>query len=282
LDERRKESIKTVAHHARGGVKGAVAENVSSEETKSSLSDLTDLFADIADDVAGTPEFNGFFRTWSSGHAGLTTVGGVKVSDPTKVIEFLQKQKGKNREGHEVRLKVSSAGGVDIHQMRAAQWHQDTPELFDQEGSVYVGTGERTVWYALGEQALDKLKQAIQESTAKGAQSSPAELHAKLLPLAEVWDKIRTRHPDLPENVQKAAQSESKDTRSKAARAASTVHDLKLSKLAVEAFQKGHDTFSAKLSRQGEGLELVGDVDEGLLRFAGLALSKFTKDNLSD
>jgi hypothetical protein len=36
------------------------------------------------------------------------------------------------------------------------------------------------------------------------------------------------------------------------------------------------------LSRQGDDLELAGRFDEGILRFAGLVLSKFVKENLED
>ena len=62
----------------------------------------------------------------------------------------------------------------------------------------------------------------------------------------------------------------------------SALKDLQLHKIAREAFQKGNDTVSLTLSRQGDDLELAGRFDEGILRFAGLVLSKFVKENLED
>ena len=58
--------------------------------------------------------------------------------------------------------------------------------------------------------------------------------------------------------------------------------ELELPKIAVEALQHGHDTLSITLTRNGENAELVVQSDEGILRFIGMALSKFTKDNLED
>ena len=68
----------------------------------------------------------------------------------------------------------------------------------------------------------------------------------------------------------------------KAAQAASVLAGLHLSKLAVEASKHGHDTMSMKLTRKGDKAIVTGQFDEGSLRFVGLALSKFVKDNLEE
>jgi hypothetical protein len=60
------------------------------------------------------------------------------------------------------------------------------------------------------------------------------------------------------------------------------VSDLELHKIAVEAFGHGHDTISITLTRKGDHAELNVQTEEGILRCIGMALSRFTKDNLAD
>src|SRR5260370_593646 len=80
LDERRQESIRTVAKHGRAAAKERIEDNAKSQKREATFEDLDDLIADIADDVAGLPEFNGFSRTWSNKGGTLTTVGAVQIS----------------------------------------------------------------------------------------------------------------------------------------------------------------------------------------------------------
>ncbi len=283
LGEQQQESIRTVSKHGRAAAKDRIDGNASSD-LKAALHDFNDLIYDITDDVAGMPEFNACRRVWSDKNGNtLTTLGAVKVSDTSRVIEFLQKLKSHAPEGETVKLKVATEGNVAIHQVANPRWQKDYPELFDDEGSVYIGTGEKAVWYALGHGSLDRLKNAISEAGKTGAESGPGELEARLYPLAEVWDKIRSRQDANGNGEQvKKVKEQVRENRPKVADAAKTVRDLKLSKLAVEAFKNGQDSISVKLSGKGDTLSLTGEFDEGTLRFVGKALAKFVKDNLED
>lgn len=282
LDERRQESIKAVSRHGRAAANDRIETNARNNSKKANFTGLSDLISDIADDVAGMPEFNGCLRTWST-KGGLTSVGAVKVADSSRVIEFLQKLKGNGDEGQTVKLKVTSVAGVDIHQVANPQWQHDYPELFDDEGSVYVGTGEKAIWYAVGEQGLDRLKQAIPDARGNGAKSEPGELEARLLAFAEVWDKIHSRRsPDGESGKSKKVKESVREKHPKTSEAVSVVGDLHLSKLAVAAFREGKDTVSMKLTSQGDTLTIAGEFDEGTLRFVGKALSQFVKDNLEE
>ena len=145
-------------------------------------------------------------------------------------------------------------------------------------------------WYALGPKALERLKTAIHEAKQGGSKDGPAsDLHASLLPLAEVWDKICSRDggkaADSKAPAKEKKEKTSGDTKSKTAKATkalSALKDLQLHKIALEAFHKGNDNVSLTLSRKGDGLELAGQFDEGILHFAGLVLSRFVKENLDD
>jgi hypothetical protein len=283
LDQRGQESMRSIARHGRASAKERIQENASSD-SKAAFHDFNDLICDITEDVAGLPEFNACRRVWSdkSGNT-LTTVGAVKVADTSRVIEFLQKLKSHAREGETVRLKVASEGSVAIHHVANPRWQKDYPELFDDEGSVYIGTGEKAVWYALGQGSLDRLKEAISQASQKGAKAGPGDLEARLYPLAEVWDKIRSRQKaNGPGEKVSQIREQVRENRPKVADTARTIRDMHLSKLAVEAFKNGQDSISMKVSGKGDTLTLTGDFDEGTLRFVGKALAKFVKDNLED
>jgi hypothetical protein len=141
------------------------------------------------------------------------------------------------------------------------------------------------------------MKQAISEAKAGDDNPAPGAFEARLLPFAEVWNRIHSRSPSGGHTA-KAEKSRGKTETTKekttdkadksgekhpnAAKAASTVRDLHLSKLAVQAFEKGHDTVSGALSGKGDTFTITGEFEEGTLRFVGKALSQFVKDNLED
>src|SRR5262249_4588726 len=137
------------------------------------------------------------------------------------------------------------------------------------------------IWYAAGENALERLEQSIQEAEAKGAEPNTAfSLQAEMRPLAEVWSKIHSRHPQgAARNV--AGKSPGKD-KADVAKAASVIADLDLPKIAKKAYHGGHDAISLSVKRRNEKAVLSAQFDEGTLRFVGQALSQFVKDNLED
>ena len=300
-------SLKSVSHQARTVVSEAINKDERlNAEQKSVDKQVLDLVCDLVDDVAAMPVFNGFARTWANSDGTLTTVGAVKVADGAKYRELVQKFKSQERVGHK-----SADGGVEIHKIAVALWQKDFPELFEKEGAVYFGTSEKAVWYALGEKGLERLEQAIQEAGSEKAKNpAVVDVHAELLPLAKVWDQFRTRHPSAaPADSKKKdvkstatskvaskskagdkgngkqtapSESQAKEKKEAISRAKSAVSELELHKIAVAAFQHGHDTISITLTRKGENAELAVRSDEGILRFIGLALAKFTKDNLED
>jgi hypothetical protein len=304
-------ALKSVTHDARDVVGDQIDrdERLNAEQ-KSVDRQLLDLVCDLVDNVAGMPVFNGFARTWANSDGTLTTVGALKVSDGTKYREAVQKFKSQERVGGK-----SADGGIEIHKISVATWQKDFPELFEKDGAVYLGTSDKTFWYALGEKAHERLEQSIQEA-GSGASNNPTavDVHAELLPLAKVWDQFRARHPTSApakskkrevqstrtsnaasqekaagkakpadkSKVKESPDSKASDKKPSIAQAKSTVTDLQLHKIAVEAFLHGHDTLSITLTRKGDHAELAMQSDEGVLRFIGMVLSKFTKDNLED
>jgi hypothetical protein len=185
-------ALKSVSQQARQVVSDDIRKDDRlSNDQKSVDKQFLDLVCDVVDGVAGMSAFNGFGRTWANSNGSLTTVGAVKLDDGEKYREAVQKFKSQERVGRQ-----SSEGGVEIHKIAIAKWHKDFPELFDKEGAVFLGVSDKALWYAVGEKALDRLQQAIQEAGSGQAKNMAAvDIHAELLPFAKVWDRFRSQHP---------------------------------------------------------------------------------------
>ncbi|MBI3861870.1 MAG: hypothetical protein HY290_08230 [Planctomycetia bacterium] len=304
LDSKMGELLKRVAANARAAADEAVDKSTRLDAAqKESGKDLSELVFEIAKDVAGTDSFNSFLRTWTDTEGKLTTVGGTRIAHVETFRERIRKFK------HQERVQKSIAG-VELHKLTHAHWQADAPELFDWEGTVYVATSDHAIWYALGPEALERLEQAIQAAPqgaasggANAVQAAGVDFHARLQPLARIWDAISSRRaprsatrgegrteakadPKAPKKSGKQADSKepAKTSRKKTTDtvSASSIAGLQLHKIAAQAFKDGDGQFSLSLTRDGDKARLSINCDEGILRFAGMVLSKFTQENLSD
>jgi hypothetical protein len=274
-------AFKSVVRQGREFARSRIDESSKLETGQKAVDrDIAELIFDVMDDVVSLPAFNGFVRTWSNGDGTLTTVGAARISDGQKFVEVVQKIHGRESVGRK------GSGGreaqVEVHKVIAHQWRQDFEELFDKEGSVYIGTSKNAVWYAVGEKALERLEQSIQEAEAKGAgtQNTAFDVQAEMRPLAEVWSNIHSRRPQGA--ARKVARNSKEKEKTDVARAASVIADLDLPKIAKEAYHGGHDAISLSLKKHDEKAVLSAQFDEGTLRFVGQTLSRFVKDNLEE
>jgi hypothetical protein len=203
--------MKAVASHGRTAANARIDSSTKLDANqKQTGKDFSDLISEIATDIAGMDTFNGCLRTWSGNEGKLTTVGAARVSNSDKFRERLQKFKQKDRVEKPI-------AGVELHHLTAAHWKENAPELFDAEGSVYVGTSDKAIWFALGPEARERIEQAIQAAAgksdkggAKGESQKALDLHAELQPLARVWDAIGSRQPRHSGKEESAARGKSK------------------------------------------------------------------------
>jgi hypothetical protein len=272
-------SLKTVVREARQVVHEKIDQSSDRGADQKSIDrNFAELIFACLDDVAGMSVFDSFVRTWSNGDGTLTTVGAVQISDGEKYRELVRKFP--TREG--VERNATGEAGVEIHKVVVTQWRKDYQELFDRDGSVFIGTSDTALWYAFGEKARDRLEQTIHEAKENSGTKTEAAVtvHARMLPLVEVWEKIHARRPAAGAAKPKAKNEKKEEP--VATRAVSTVAELNLPKIAAEAYRGGHDEISLSLSRHGPKAVWSARFDEGTLRFIGKTLSKFVKDNLED
>jgi hypothetical protein len=249
--------------------------------------DLTDVIFDVIDGVCAAGTFNGVWRVWSNGDGTLTLLFGTKVANGAAIAQLLAKLEARGG-GANVQLKVDTVDDVEIHKLSVGDQKKEYPELLGADGTFHVATSAGAVWLASGNQGLERLKVAIGEAKMAGPKPGPAgDLQAQLLPLIEVLDKVRARQQPAPAPAQPARAGDKKAASKKAegdnkVKAQGMLADLKLRKLALEAFKQGNDTLSLSLVRKDNEVELSLKLDEGIVRFVGKALSKFVKDNLAD
>lgn len=299
IDPERKAYAKTYIALTRNWVKETVDAAEYSAEKKQLEKDIGEIALGIVDAVADSGNFNGFVRTWANGNGRLTTVAGCQLPDGAKIVDILSKvsdRLGKER----VSMKVDAEGDVEIHKVLTKNLLKNYPELFDAEGAIFVGTSATSTWVAVGDKALDKLKQVIKDVKAAGAKpASPFELALKVGPLVETFDKIRSRQPAAApapkpaaaaapapakaapgkKDDKKAAGSKTETTRPRSAsEAKSLLTDIKARELAVKTLKEGKDTVTVTLVKNGQTAEVRVKIEEGILLFFGRTTAAIVKE----
>lgn len=255
LEHLERNSEKNVAHHA------ADAE-------------FANFVCDIAAAVTAQSDYNGMIRIWSNSRGSLTTAGAIQIGDGKQLQESLERIKSQA---------VSRATGeteILIHKCPVYYWSREYAELFDQEGTVSIAMEKDRLWFAIGDNAVDRLEQVLREAGGKTLEGSvnAIDVHARLQPLGEVWSKIHSRRAVTTQKTSKKAK---KSAKASVANWAGIVADLNLPQIAASAFGKSDDSMSLTLKRDGDKATVAAQFDSGTLRFIGKALSKFVKNNLN-
>lgn len=262
-----------------GCARSAMLEHLERDSEKNPDHDAADTaFANFVCDVAAVAaaqaDYNGMVRIWSNSNGTLTTVGAIRIGNGTPLQESLQNIKNET---------VSRAIGetkIIIRKCPVHHWSREYAELFDQEGTVSIAIEKDQLWFAFGENSVDRLEQALREASGKASDESvnAIELQARLRPLGEVWNKIHARHSATTEKTSKKAK---KGGKASTANWAGIVADLNLPQIAASAFSKTDDSMSLTLKRDGDKAAVAAQFDAGTLRFIGKALSRFVKNNLN-
>lgn len=172
-------------------------------------------------------------------------------------------------EGHSLRVAVETVGDVEIHVLQAPESDGDFSLMFGKGAPIYVATGPTAWWVSIGSKSLEQLKAAI------AAAGKPAEANTFLTfavkagPWVEILDARRTRL-----NAQNA------DKKLTAEEAKSRKDRDAIRKIALDVFKAGKDTWETKLVAKDGKVSGSTRFDEGVLKFVGSVVAKFSKDVL--
>jgi hypothetical protein len=184
-------------------------------------------------------------------------LAGTRTADGTKLDEIINLMP-KAYEGATVKLNVAEESGVKIHSIEFAK--DKHPRWSDFLGAdlMYVGSSKGTLWAAGGEGSLESLKTAIKKA------QQPAPAGAEKAPWFELIVKLK---PWIDETLSQPPKKKGAD------------HYPKLIQAALQA---GDDQLSVKMTREGNKIVGVAEIQKGILRAAGKIASDFSKENLDE
>lgn len=254
LDTFRRVGLQVVLNAARAALHGEIQRNTAATDSqKAASTKLVDIIVAVTAsglkegildsfvDVQPVPQGTNVMI------AGIRTVQGNRLQEAFAVLP--QSTLNVN-----VKLGIDKSGDVAIHSATVpADLHDDFASLFGDSNTVYVGTSPNAVWCAAGPDALDKLKTAIlaAATTAKTPNDDFVDLRIKITPWLQLLDSRLGAKGDAADR-----------------------------KLALNAFQDGHDTVQLSLRRQGTKVVGQTTLGTGILRFLGKKIAAFSKENL--
>jgi len=194
---------------------------------------------------------------------------GIRSADGTKAVEILA-MFPEIREGWKFEANTEEHAGVSIHKMHIAPHRMDEfTSLFGGDAVIYVGTAKDAVWAACGDDALTKLKAAIDQAATPASENISPEflsLEMRFEPWVKMIDLLRSKQP--PSNPADEAEREREKQRDK------------VRKYALSTFADCDSVLSAKLMKSGDEVTGSLDVSECLLKFVGTMIADFTAENL--
>ena len=178
-----------------------------------------------------------------------------------------------------LQLDIEKVGEVSIHSITMPVADADLEEAFGKDAVLYVATGPTAWWVAIGSKSLEQLKAAI-EVVGKGSGGDASNfltVYVKASPWIEFLD-ARSARRDAADTTKKDPAKKLTDEEAAAAKAKRDREAVR--KLALEAFKPGKDTWETKLEAKDGKVTGTTRFDEGILRFIGSAIAKFSNENL--
>lgn len=239
-------------------------------EQKVARKQLRKVWFDILEDGANEGVLDGLIEVSQATGEKANLLFALKAKDGA-TLKGLLEQLPKINDGYKVQFDVEKAGDYAIHNVTIPDTDEDVELLFGKGVPVYVATGPKAWWVAIGPKSLEPLKKAIADSAQPNAALSSNFLTAfyRVGPWLELLDARRARQDAKPSDV-KLSEADLKDKKERA------VHR----KLALDILKEGKDTIETKLDAKNGRVTGSTRFDEGLLKFIGSEIAKFSNETL--
>ncbi|HEV8072064.1 MAG TPA: hypothetical protein VGP76_30390 [Planctomycetaceae bacterium] len=184
-------------------------------------------------------------------------LAGTRTADGTKLDEIVSLMP-KAYEGATVKLNVAEESGVKIHSIEFAKGKHPYWSNFIGADLLYVGSSKETLWAAAGEGSLDTLKAAIKKT------KQPAAAGSEKAPWLELIVRLK---PWIDESLSQPPKKKGADH---------------YPKLIQTALATGDDQLSVRMTREGNKIIGVAEIQKGILRAAGKIAADFSRENLDE
>lgn len=228
------------------------------------------IWFDMLEDGANEGVLDGMIEVSQAAGEKMNLLFALKAKDGTAVKGILE-QLPKINDGYKVQFDVEKAGDYSIHTLTIPDTSEDMELLFGKGTPVYVAAGPKAWWVAIGAKSLDPLKKAITASAQANAElaSNFLTMFYRVSPWLELVDARRARLDAKPSDV-KLSEADLKDKKERAAHR----------KLALDVLKEGKDTIETKLDAKNGRVTGSTRFDEGILKFIGSEIAKFSNETL--
>lgn len=240
------------------------------DEQKAARKQAWKVWFDMLTDGVNEGVIDGLIEVSQANGEKANLVFALKAKDGNAVKGILE-QLPKMNDGYKVQLDVEKLGDYAIHTLAIPDTNEDMELLFGKGVPVYVATGPKAWWVAIGPKSLDSLKKAIADSAQPNAAlvNNFLTLFYSVGPWLELVDVRRARMDAKPSDV-KLSDADLKDKKERAAHR----------KLAMDVLKEGKDTIETKLDAKDGRVTGSTRFDEGLLKFIGSEIADFSNKTL--
>ncbi|MBL8817181.1 MAG: hypothetical protein JNL58_14225 [Planctomyces sp.] len=240
------------------------ATNLSADEKTTAKKFLKDIL-DLTQDGIRTGYINLMVEAVADDNDEFTIVAAVSATKATRLNTILP-ELAKAGKGNTVEVNVATQGDVTIHRIQLAEGFVNLVDrVFGVKQDLFVGVTEDYVWLASGPGALDKLKATISQVGEPVTTSTVIHAEGNLLPWMKRLDKIAATAPEGKTPEEKEAKRSRDRMRARA----------------IAAFESS-DAVTIDVKVTDGVVEGLATFDVGMMKFAGKAISAFSKENLNE
>ncbi len=258
LGEARKKSALAMSSLLRDRLKSRVdSDGKRNSEQKDAAKQLIDKAYAMVESGIRSGIADGFIDVHAGASGKNVFLAGTRTADGTKLDEIISMMP-KAYDGATVKLNVAEESGVKIHSIEFAQGKHPYWSNFIGADQLYVGSSKDTLWATAGENSLVMLKTAIKKT------KQPAAAGSEKAPWLELIVRLK---PWIDESLTQPPKKKGADH---------------YPKLIQSALQTGDDQLSVRMTREGNKIVGVAEVQKGILRAAGKIASDFSRENLDE
>lgn len=255
LDELRQKYLLELSQmfHDRAANKIDATEERSDEEKAAGKKAIA-LLHELLDGATKSGIMDGFVEAHSNDSGQNTLVAGFRLPNAAKIVEVI-KLLPEARKGREVQIDFDKEGEVQIHKIAVSTDDHLNFATFFGGKEVFIGQSADSVWLSAGENALEELKTTISQS--KEATTTELGDFATIFIRTLPWTKLR--------HDRKQGKGE-----------------VEMREMALAAFELGNDVMEMSMQRKENKVTGQFNAHEGIMRFVGKAIAKFSKENLDE